>query len=302
MWVGALQIMLDKGKELGWFDSGEIVALGLVALVGFVVFLVWELTAEHPVVDLRLFGRRNFATGTVATSIGYGLFFGNVVLLPMWLQQYMGYTASAAGMAVAPVGLLAILLSPLVGKNVAKVDPRRFATVAFLGFAFVLWMRSHFTVQADFATIMVPTILQGGAIAFFFIPLSAITLNGLTPDRIPSASGLTNFVRITAGAMGTSAVTTLWDNRATLHHVHMVEKLTPTDPATAEAVNGLMGTGMSFEQAVAQITRLIDQQAFTRAADDVYLGSAILFLCLVPLIWLSRPQRMGAAVDAGGAH
>jgi DHA2 family multidrug resistance protein len=302
MWVGALQIMLDKGKELGWFDSGEIVALGLVALVGFVVFLVWELTAEHPVVDLRLFGRRNFATGTVATSIGYGLFFGNVVLLPMWLQQYMGYTASAAGMAVAPVGLLAILLSPLVGKNVAKVDPRRFATVAFLGFAFVLWMRSHFTVQADFATIMVPTILQGGAIAFFFIPLSAITLNGLTPDRIPSASGLTNFVRITAGAMGTSAVTTLWDNRATLHHVHMVEKLTPTDPATAEAVNGLMGTGMSFEQAVAQITRLIDQQAFTRAADDVYLGSAILFLCLIPLIWLSRPQRMGAAVDAGGAH
>jgi DHA2 family multidrug resistance protein len=200
------------------------------------------------------------------------------------------------------VGLLAILLSPLVGKNVAKVDPRRFATVAFLGFAFVLWMRSHFTVQADFATIMVPTILQGGAIAFFFIPLSAITLNGLTPDRIPSASGLTNFVRITAGAMGTSAVTTLWDNRATLHHVHMVEKLTPTDPATAEAVNGLMGTGMSFEQAVAQIARLIDQQAFTRAADDVYLGSAMLFLCLIPLIWLSRPQRMGAAVDAGGAH
>jgi MFS transporter, DHA2 family, multidrug resistance protein len=302
LWVGALQIMLDKGKELEWFESGEIVALGLAALVGFVVFVVWELTAEHPVVDLRLFARRNFVTGTVATSVGYGLFFGNVVLLPLWLQQFMGYTASAAGMAVAPVGLLAILLSPLVGKNVAKVDPRRFATMAFLGFAFVLWLRSHFTVQADFATIMLPTILQGAAIAFFFIPLSAITLNGLTPDRIPSASGLTNFVRITAGAMGTSAVTTLWDNRATQHHVHLVEKLTPTDPATTEAVNGLMATGMSFEQAATQITRLIDQQAFTRAADDVYLASALLFLCLIPLIWLSRPQRQGAAVDAGGAH
>jgi len=302
VWVGALQVMLDKGKELEWFESGQIVTLGITALVGFVVFVVWELTAEHPVVDLRLFGRRNFVTGTVATSIGYGLFFGNVVLLPLWLQQFMGYTASAAGMAVAPVGLLAILLSPLVGKNVAKVDPRRFATVAFLGFAFVLWMRSHFTVQADFATIMVPTILQGAAIACFFIPLSAITLNGLTPDRIPSASGLTNFVRITAGAMGTSTVTTIWENRATLHHAHIVEKISATEPVAGETFNALTSLGMSFDQAAAQVARLIDQQAFTRAADDVYLGSAILFLCLVPLIWLSRPQRTGAAVDAGGAH
>ncbi|MEY4767236.1 MAG: transporter [Pseudomonadota bacterium] len=302
LWVGALQIMLDKGKELEWFESSEIVALGLVALIGFVVFLVWELTAEHPVVDLRLFARRNFVTGTVATSIGYGLFFGNVVLLPLWLQQFMGYTASAAGMAVAPVGLLAILLSPIVGKNVGKVDPRRFATVAFLGFAFVLWMRSHFTVQADFATIMVPTILQGAAIAFFFIPLSAITLNGLTPDRIPSASGLTNFVRITAGAMGTSTVTTIWENRASLHHAHMVEKLAPGDPATTDTFGLLGQVGLSFEQAAAQVTRLIDQQAFTRAADDVYLGSAYLFLCLIPLIWLARPKRMATTVDAGGAH
>lgn len=163
MWVGALQIMLDKGKELDWFESGQIVALGLVALVGFVVFLIWELTQDHPVVDLRLFANRNFAIGALTLSVGYGLFFGNVVLLPLWLQQFMGYTASAAGMAVAPVGLLAILLSPLVGKNVGRVDPRKLATVAFAFFALVLWMRSHFTVQADFATIMVPTIIQGAA-------------------------------------------------------------------------------------------------------------------------------------------
>ena len=302
LWVGALQIMLDKGKELEWFESSLILGLGIVALVGFVVFLVWELTAEHPVVDLRLFASRNFATGTLATSVGYGLFFGNVVLLPLWLQQFMGYTASAAGMAVAPVGLLAILLSPVVGKNIGKVDPRRFASLAFLGFALVLWMRSLFTTQADFATIMVPTILQGAAIACFFIPLSAITLNGLTPDRIPSASGLSNFVRITAGAMGTSTVTTLWEDRATLHHAHLVEHITPTDPGAMGAIDTLRSMGMSMEQALAQITRLIDQQAFTRAADDVYLGSAILFLCLIPLIWLSRPQRQSGTVDVGGAH
>ncbi|WP_290873765.1 DHA2 family efflux MFS transporter permease subunit [Aquabacterium sp.] len=301
LWVGALQIMLDKGKELDWFESSQIVILGLVALVGFVVFLIWELTQDHPVVDLRLFASRNFAVGVATLSIGYGLFFGNVVLLPLWLQQFMGYTASAAGMAVAPVGLLAILLSPLVGKNVSKVDPRRLATVAFAFFALVLWMRSGFTVQADFATIMVPTILQGAALAFFFIPLSAITLNGISPDRIPSASGLSNFVRITAGAMGTSTVTTIWDNRAQMHHLHMAEHVTRTDGPAVETFQSLSNLGMGFEQAAAQITRLIDQQAFTRAADDVFLASAFLFLLMIPLVWMARPRKGGAAVDSG-AH
>jgi DHA2 family multidrug resistance protein len=302
LWIGALQIMLDKGKELDWFESNQIVVLGLVALIGFAVFVVWELTQDHPVVDLRLFSQRNFAFGAMALAVAYGLFFGNVVLLPLWLQQYMGYTASAAGMAVAPVGLLAILLSPIVGKNVAKVDPRILATVAFSGFGFVMWMRSNFTVQADFDTILIPTVLQGAAIAFFFIPLSAITLNGLTPDRIASASGLSNFVRITAGAMGTSTVTTIWENRATIHHVHMVENITTGNSGATDAINGLVSGGMSFDQAAAQITRLIDQQAFTRAADDIYLASSFLFLCLIPIVWMAKPRKSAAAVDAGGAH
>nr|WP_315193399.1 DHA2 family efflux MFS transporter permease subunit [uncultured Aquabacterium sp.] len=301
LWVGALQIMLDKGRELDWFESGEIVVLSLVALIGFVVFVIWELTQEHPVVELRLFASRNFLFGAMSLAIGYGLFFGNVVLLPMWLQQHMGYTASAAGMLVAPVGVLAILLSPLVGKNVTKVDPRKLATVAFLGFALVLWMRSRFTVQTDFNTIMLPTILQGAAIAFFFIPLSAITLSGLTPDRIPSASGLSNFVRITAGAMGTSLVATLWDSRATQHHVHLVEHISQTDPGAVEGMGALMSAGLSMEQAAFQVNRLIDQQAFTRAADDVFLLSSLLFLLLIPMVWMARVKRGGAAVD-GGAH
>jgi DHA2 family multidrug resistance protein len=301
VWVGALQIMLDKGKELDWFESGQIIALTAVAVVGFVVFVIWELTQEHPVVELRLFAQRNFLFGVLTLSLGYGVFFGNVVLLPLWLQQYMGYTASAAGMAVAPVGILAISLSPLVGKYVTKTDPRILATVAFLTFALVLWMRSHFTVQADFNTIMVPTILQGAAIAFFFIPLSAISLSSLSPDRIPSASGLSNFVRIMAGAMGTSLVTTLWDSRATLHHAHLVEKLTVTDGAAVEGFGALMSAGMGLEQAAAYINRLIDQQAFTRAANDVYLASALLFLGLVPLVWLAKVKQ-GSAVGDSGAH
>ncbi|MEK8049270.1 DHA2 family efflux MFS transporter permease subunit [Ideonella sp. DXS22W] len=304
LWVGALQLMVDKGKELDWFNSGEIVAYALVAAVGFAYFLVWELTEAHPIVNLRLFARRNFLAGTTALSVGYGLFFGNVVLLPLWLQQWMGYTATWAGWATAPVGLLAILFSPWVGKNVGRMDPRRLATVAFLGFAGVLWMRSQFNVQAPFATILIPTLLQGAAMAFFFIPLQAITFNGLTPDQLPSASGLSNFVRITAGAIGTSIFTTLWEDRATLHHAHLAEAVNAGNLAAVQALAGLNSAGLTPEQASATVNRLIDQQAFTMAATDIFHLSSALFLALVGLIWLSNPKRApGAApTDAGGAH
>ncbi|MCH7345351.1 DHA2 family efflux MFS transporter permease subunit [Pelomonas sp. CA6] len=303
LWVGALQIMLDKGKELDWFASGEIQLLAVVAVVGFLFFLVWELTDAHPVVDLRLFARRNFLFGAAVLSVAYGLFFGNVVLLPLWLQQHMAYTATAAGFALAPVGVLAILLSPLVGRKVGSWDPRAMASFAFVMFAIVLMMRAQFTTQTDLATIMVPTVLQGAALAFFFIPLTTLTLSGITPDRIAAAAGLSNFVRITAGAMGTSISTTLWENRATLHHHHLAEKLAQGDPVLNQSVASLQGSGFSAEQALAYVNRLVDQQAFTRAADDIFLASAWMFLGLIAFIWLTRrPPRVGAPVDAGGAH
>ena len=304
VWVGALQLMLDKGKELDWFASSEIVTLGLVALVAFAVFVVWELTDEHPVVDLRLFKGRNFTFGALALSVAYAVFFGNVVLMPLWLQQWMGYTATTAGMALAPVGLLAILLTPVIGKKVMVWDARRIATGAFLGFALVLWMRSHFTTQTDFVHILIPTLMQGAAMAMFFIPLTTLTLAGIEPARIPSAAGLSNFTRITAGAMGTSISTTLWDSRATLHHAHLTEGLVQGQGVFAQTLQGLQAAGMSQQQALAQINRMIDQQAYTRAADDIFLASAGIFVLLIASLWLTRrPQpHRGAAVDAGGAH
>ena len=303
LWVGSLQLMLDKGKELDWFHSAQIVTLAVVAVVGFAFFLVWELTDKHPVVDLSLFKRRNFWSGAVATAVAYGLFFGNVVLLPLWLQQWMGYTATQAGMIMAPVGLLAIFFSPVVGLTVAKIDPRRYATFSFLVFALVLWMRSHFNTQADFVTIIIPTIIQGIAMAFFFIPLVTITLSGLTPDRIPAASGLSNFLRITAGAMGTSITTTLWENRAALHHSQLAETVNQGNNAATSAMSGLAGSGFSSEQVLGQLNRIVDQQSFMLATNDIFYASAILFLLLIPLVWLARPQRGGAGSDAAaGAH
>ncbi len=302
IWVGSLQIMLDKGKELDWFASTQIVILAIVAVVGFAFFLVWELTDEHPVVDLSLFTRRNFWVGTLALALGYGTFFGNVVLLPLWLQQYMNYTATWAGIIMAPVGLLAILLMPWVGKMSQKVDPRYLSTFAFLTFALVLWMRSLFNTQADVETLLIPTFVQGIAMAFFFVPLMTLILSGLPPERIAAASGLSNFARITAGAFGTSITTTLWDNRASLHHAELAEAINNASVPATQTFSGLSSLGLSPEQSLAYINRLIDQQAFMLSASDIFAASAVLFLVLIGIIWLARPVPAAAPVDAGGAH
>jgi DHA2 family multidrug resistance protein len=303
IWVGALQIMLDKGKDLDWFHSGQIVTLAIAAVIGLALFIVWELTDRHPVVDLRLFGPRNFWTSTLAMSLGYGTFFGNVVLLPLWLQQYMGYTATMAGMVLAPVGVLAILLTPVVGKNINRVDPRVFATAAFAILALVLLMRSHFNTSADFATLLVPTFIQGAALAVFFIPLVTLGLSGLTPDRIPAASGLFNFARITAGSFGTSIATTWWDRRASLHHAQLAERITSYDPSSAQALAGMQAGGMSPQQSYEAVNRIVDQQAYMLSANDIFYASALLFLVLIAVIWLARPAKAGdAAAAAAGAH
>jgi DHA2 family multidrug resistance protein len=290
-WIAALQIMLDRGRELDWFGSAQIVALAVVAVAGFVLFLIWELTEEHPVVDLSLFVKRNFTMGVVALSIAYGVFFGNLVLLPLWLQTQLGYTATDAGYILAPVGILALTLSPLVGRSIGKVDPRGVATIAFLLFALIAWLRSRFNVQADMATLLFPTIIQGAAVACFFIPLVAITLAGLPPEKIPSASGLSNFARITAGAFGTSIFTTLWDSRAMLHRSQLAEAVNHGNAAATQAFTYLQGSGFDAAQSVAVLDRILNQQAYTLAFNDLFHASAIVMLLLIPVIWLAHPGR-----------
>ncbi len=302
VWVGAMQITLDKGRELDWFASPEIVALSVIAVIGFVVFLIWELTDEHPVVDLSLFRRRNFAIGTTALALAYGVFFGNVVLLPLWLQQYMGYTATDAGLVLAPVGLLALLFSPWVGRNVSRFDPRLLASVAFVVFAIVLTMRSWFTTDADHVTITLPAILQGVAMAFMFVPMTTIVLSGLPPERIAAATGLSNFFRMTAGAFGTSVTTTLWDNRAQLHHSQLAEHISDFDATAAQSLSQLQAQGMNHEQSLALINRLIDVQSYTLAADELFFGAAALFILLIAFIWLAHPGTGRPGIGVSDAH
>ena len=304
LWVGALQVMLDKGQELDWFHSSTIVALTVVATVVFCVFIAWELLENaHPVVDLRLFKGRNFWTGTLAFALGYGVFFGNVVVLPLWLQQYMGYNATEAGMLTAPVGILALVLSPFVGRWVGRVDQRSLASVAFVIFAISLYMRTRYNTQANFGFLVVPIIVQGAAMAFFFVPLVSLILTGLAPERIPAASGLSNFVRILSGSFGTSIATTLWDNRAILHHAQLNEYVTSSSAATQGFVRTLQAAGVSPQQAGAVINRSIDVESHLLAANDLFWASSILFLLMIGVIWLAKPIKTNLPPGiAGGTN
>ncbi|HVL55917.1 MAG TPA: DHA2 family efflux MFS transporter permease subunit [Burkholderiaceae bacterium] len=287
VWVAALQILLDLGHEHDWFGSSLIVALAIVAAVGFAAFLVWELTADHPVIDLSLFAHRNFTVGTLSMAAAYGLFFGNVVLLPLWLQQHMGYTALLAGLALAPVGLLAMALSPLVGRSLNRIDARAMVMASFAIFALVLWLRSGFNVQADLQTILLPTIVQGAGNALFFVPLVAITLSGLPQHRFAAAAGLSNFLRILAGAFGTSILTTGWESRAVLHHARLAEAVTATGEA-GQAIGVLRDAGLTELQSVATIARMVEQQAYMLSANDMFFMSALLYIALIVTVAFAR--------------
>lgn len=182
-WVASLQIMLDKGKDMDWFHSPVIVALGALAFVSFIFFVIWELTEKNPIINLRLFAGWNFFGGTVAISVAYGVFFANLVLLPQWIQQYLGYRSVDAGLFTAPLGIFAVILAPVMGKLLPRSDTHVLATRAFVGFAVVFFMRSLYTTEVDTWTLVLPTLLQGIRTALFFVPLTAIILSGLSPDK-----------------------------------------------------------------------------------------------------------------------
>ncbi|WP_042299158.1 DHA2 family efflux MFS transporter permease subunit [Paraburkholderia kururiensis] len=299
-WVGSLQVMLDKGKDLDWFSSATIVVLALVAVIAFAFFVVWELTADHPVVDLSLFSLRNFTGGTVALSVGYGLYFGNLVLLPLWLQTDIGYTATDAGLVMAPVGLFAILLSPVTGKILPRTDPRYIATASFLIFALIFWMRSLYTTGVDTWSLTLPTLIQGIGMAGFFIPLVSITLSGLPGHRIPAASGLSNFVRIMCGGIGTSIFQTAWDHRTILHHAQLTEQANVFNPVFDQSMRQMQSAGFTEPQAHGLFNNLATQQAAQLGVNDLFYVSAGIFVALIALIWITRPERAGGG-DAGAA-
>jgi len=305
IWVGSLQILLDQGKDLDWFSSGTIIALALISIVAFAYFIIWELTEKHPVVDLRLFARRSFAAGAVPVAVAYGLYFANIVLLPLWLQMDIGYRATDAGLVLAPAGLVAAMLTPFVGRLVTKIDPRIIASFSLLMFAACFYWRAGYTSGVDTWSLMAPAVVQGIGLATLFVPLVGITLSGLSGQRIASAAGLSNFLRVLCGGIGTSIFQTAWDHRSIMHHAQLNEQATSYNPMFQQFINQLRRAGLSGTQAYDSFNLTLSQQAAQLGVNDLFYLSSIIFVALVGLVWIakSRPSNSeDTSAIASGAH
>lgn len=300
--IGSLQIMLDQGKELDWFNSTEIIVLTVVAVVALLVLLVWELTDDHPIVDLSLFESRNFTIGCLSISLAYMLYFGSIVLLPQLLQEVYGYTATWAGLASAPVGIIPVILSPIIGRFAHRLDMRKLVTFSFIMYAVCFYWRAYtFEPGMDFGASAWPQFIQGFAIACFFMPLTTITLSGLPPERMAAASSLSNFTRTLAGSIGTSITTTMWMNRESMHHSYLSESVTAFDANSQQMYHQLEQAGMTQQQASAYIAQQITNQGLIISANEIFWLSAGVFILLLVLIWFARPP-FGAGGGGGGAH
>lgn len=302
--VGSLQMILDKGKELDWFNSSLIVSFSVVAVVSLSFLIVWELTDDKPVVDLSLFKLRNFTIGCLCTTLAFMLYFGAIVLLPQMLQGVYGYTATQAGLASAPVGIIPVILSPIIGRFDKRIDMRSLVTFSFVIYSVCFYWRAWtFTPGMDFASAAWPQFIQGFAVACFFMPLTIITLSGLPTDRLAAASSLSNFLRTLSGSIGTSITTTMWSNREAMHHVHMTEQITPFNPNVQGIYQQLQDLGMSSQQIYGYIAQQITSQGTIIAGNEIFWVSAAIFLMLIILIWFAKPPfNLGGHVGGGGGH
>ncbi|HEX7782890.1 MAG TPA: DHA2 family efflux MFS transporter permease subunit [Sphingobium sp.] len=294
IWVGAMQIVLDLGKNADWFSSGFIVAMAVVAVIICIAWVIWELTDAHPVVDLRMFRNRNFALGTLALCLGYAVYFANVLIMPLWLQTQMGYTATWAGLVAAPSGVAAVLLTPIMARISGKVDARLMGSFSFLAFGYSYFLRTDYTTSVTLWDLVMPLLVNGVGTSCFFLALISIQLEGVRPDQIPSATGLSNFARITSGSFAASIITTSWDQREALHQSRLADHLSASAPAYEAALRTLGGRGASDIQAAATIARQMVQQAYLLAINDLFWISGWIFFLLICPLWLTRRPKGSA--------
>jgi len=297
LWVGALQLMLDLGREHDWFGATMIVQLALIAGIGFLSFLIWELTDKQPAVDLRVFRHRGFSVAVLALVFAYGTFFASLVVIPQWLQGAMGYTATWAGYATAFNGVAAVLMAPVVAKRMVTVDPRR---LVFLG---ILWLGATSLLRiiwwnsaADFWTLALPQLIQGAGMPFFFVPLTTIALGAVEEEETASAAGVMNFLRTMAGAVAVAISTTLWYDGAQEKRA----ALSGTLNGAQATMDRLMARGSTLEQARLMVSQLVDRESVALATGQTFLFAACIFAAAASIIWLApRPNR---AVNAGAMH
>ncbi len=299
--VGALQILLDLGNDEDWFHSTTIVIMAIVATISLITFVVWELTDDDPIVNLRLFRHRNFRAGTAAMVLAYAAFFSVGILVPLWLQRNMGYTAIWAGLATAPIGILPVLLAPIIGKHGNKVDLRILASLAFVVLAGTSFLRSGFNLDVDFNHVATIQLIQGIGVALFFMPVLQILLSDLEPHEIAAGSGLSTFLRTLGGSFAASLVTYAWSQRTATHHAQLTEHIDATSP-TMMATVAQYGGGNPQTGAFV-LDRIITQQSMQIGFNEIFFLLGFLFLSVILLVWMARPPFSAkAGAPAGGGH
>ncbi|SHO59346.1 DHA2 family efflux MFS transporter permease subunit [Vibrio quintilis] len=296
VWVAALQIMLDEGKNLDWFESNKIIMLAIIAAVGFVAFLIWELTERNPVVDLRVFRHRGFSMSMITLSLGFGSFFSIAVITPLWLQIYMGYTATISGFATAFMGILAFFMAPVIAEVSSRFDARPFVFVGVLWLGIWTFVRSYANLDMTFFQISWPIFFQGIGMPLFFVPLTGIALGCVGEREIYSAAGLMNFIRTLSGAFATSMVNTSWEKET--RYIH--SELAGLTDQHGVATHAMQAGGMSLGQVRSSIDWLVQKQSVMVATNQLFMVIAVIFIVAACFIWLApKPKH---AVDASASH
>ncbi|MEK6722743.1 MAG: DHA2 family efflux MFS transporter permease subunit, partial [Pseudomonadota bacterium] len=295
-WIGCLQVMLDLGRDHDWFADPLILSLAILSLIGFLVFIIWELTEEHPIVDLRVFRHVGFTTGVLSLALCYGAYFSGIVIIPQWLQSARGYTATWAGIVTAFTAMAALMSAPVAARVMGRgVDPRFMISGAVLWLGLMTLWRAHWTSSVDFWMMAAPQFIQGFAMPFFMIPLTTLTLGSVRPEETASAAGLQNFLRTMALAIATSLVLTGWGNGQRVSRSELAGTLQPADTQAA-----LANIGMSTDQARQVISNIVDQEATAISVDHIFFISALILFFASAMVWLAPRPRPN--VDTSAAH
>ncbi len=296
LFVGCFQLVLDLGREHDWFASNMIVGLAITSFITFGAFVIWELTDPHPVVDLRVLRHRSLWVGLIAMALGFGGMFAMIVLVPLWMQSVIGYTASEAGHAMAFVGVFAVMMAPVAGKAFDRFDPRVLITAGMLWLVFVSLLRTQWNTDGTFWDYSIPQILQGFGMPFFFIGLMMFSLSAVPMNEVASAAGLLSFMRTVAGAAGTALSTSMWDSASREARANMAGTLNGADGAMAQ----MQAAGMDPEQARGVLERMVEAQAATIGSNHVFAVSAVILFVAAWLVWLApRPQSLPGQAAMG---
>lgn len=307
IWLATLQIVLDRGQEEDWFQSQWICWLSAISAVAMVTFFFWEFIVAHPVVDLRVLGNRNFASGLILITVLGIVLYGTTAAIPIYLQTLMGYTALGSGYALSPRGLAAFVTTIFVGRLVAKVRNRYLLLTGFVLVAVSSFMLGRINLQVSMAQVIWPSVVNGIGISFVFVPLTTSAVAYLRQDQMGNATGLYNLMRNLGGSFGIAFVTTMLDRGSQAHQAHMVAHVTPFDPAATHALavtQAALAAHADAVTAAAQAHQLLYirvlQQAKLWAFVDNFRLFGILTLACLPLILLIKrlPRHARPRTDA----